>query len=78
MWNARFKDPGVHHLSSAPFDWRTDTLAVHWTYPDPKEFEDETSLLESTSMFASIGRYVLEKSEKELASDLSSGWSNVK
>ena len=70
VWNPNFKDRNVHHLSSAPFDWHTDALAVHWTYPDPEEFADEQALLDSISMFASIGKYVLRKAEHRLEEEL--------
>ncbi|KAL8625718.1 hypothetical protein ACOMHN_043993 [Nucella lapillus] len=70
VWNANFKDASVHHLSSSPFDWHSDTLALHWTYPDPDEFADEQSLSESITTFASIAKYVLRKAEHRLEKEL--------
>lgn len=69
-WNPNFKDYSVSHLNSAAFDWKRETLAMHWTYPDPKEFADEESLTESVTMFASIAKYVLRKAENKLEKDL--------
>ena len=70
VWNPNFKDYNVNHLNSAAFDWKTETLAMHWTYPDPEEFKDEQSLEESASMFASIAKYVLRKSDGHLEKEI--------
>lgn len=65
-----FKNDDVNHLTTASFDWKFDTLAVHWTYPDPEEFEDEQTLEDSISMFAAIGKHVLRKAERLLKTEL--------
>ncbi|XP_013400330.1 uncharacterized protein LOC106166345 [Lingula anatina] len=56
-----YKDPNIHHLNNATFDWRTDVYAVHWTRPSPPEFENENTLRQSNSMFSEIGKYVLDR-----------------
>ena len=45
-------------------DWRKETYAFHWVYPDPKEFTNRTTLMSSSSMWAEIGQYVLKASGK--------------
>ena len=40
-------------------DWKRDTYAFHWTYPDPVEFSNKSSLLASDTMFAQMGQQVL-------------------
>ncbi|KAK7099915.1 hypothetical protein V1264_022948 [Littorina saxatilis] len=70
VWNPDFKKPRSPTLANSPFDWRTDTLAMHWTHPDPVEFASEESLEDSITMFAAIGKYVLRKAEKELEKEL--------
>lgn len=70
VWVPDFKDPSVHHLSSAAFDWRKDTYAMHWTHPDPEEFTSEESLMDSISFFATIGQHVLRKAEENSKKEL--------
>ncbi|KAK7490473.1 hypothetical protein BaRGS_00018259 [Batillaria attramentaria] len=70
VWVPDFKDPNVHHLSSASFDWRRDTYAMHWTHPDPEEFTSEQSLMDSISLFGSIGKHVLRMAEQRLEKEL--------
>ena len=41
-------------------DWKRDTYAVHWTYPDPVEYTNMTMLLKSNSTFGDIGKFVLQ------------------
>ena len=48
------------------FDWRTETLVVHVTGPDPeKSLVSPDALKRGTDMFADIGRYVLQKSGRD-------------
>ena len=61
VWLDGYKNDDVNHLTTAKFDWRKDTLAMHWTYPDPTEFESEETLKASDSMFSNIGMFVLNK-----------------
>ena len=42
-------------------NWREDVHAFHWTFPDPPELFNRTTVEQSTGMFADIGRYVLTK-----------------
>ncbi|XP_041358318.1 LOW QUALITY PROTEIN: uncharacterized protein LOC121375131 [Gigantopelta aegis] len=61
VWMDGYKDDDVNHLTTARFDWRRDILALHWTYPDPPEFDNEEILRSSHGMFSDIGKYILEK-----------------
>jgi len=40
-------------------NWREDVHAFHWTFPDPPELFNRTTVEQSTGLFADIGRYVL-------------------
>ena len=50
----------VTHLNY-PFDWRKDTIAIHITYPTPKELWDEVYMLNIKTMYSDMARMVLEK-----------------
>jgi len=45
-------------VNSIP-NWREDVNAFHWTHPNPLEYKDEATLLNSTGIFAEIGKNVL-------------------
>jgi hypothetical protein len=45
-------------------NWKKDTYAFHWTYPDPPEFKDEHTLMNNSSLWADIGKYVLKMAGK--------------
>lgn len=60
-WLEGYKQESVDHLNSHEINWRTDALAIHWTHPDPKEFTSKKNLLESKTVTAEIGKYVLRK-----------------
>ena len=62
-WYPNYRQEAAHHLSSNPItDWRSDMYTLHFTYPTPSELLSEESLLRSNeSMFAEIGRFILEK-----------------
>ncbi|XP_046543777.1 uncharacterized protein LOC124253969 [Haliotis rubra] len=45
---------------SQPFNWRTDAYAIHFTYPDPEEYENTTTLNNASGMFAEIGKHILD------------------
>ncbi|KAK3599025.1 hypothetical protein CHS0354_012509 [Potamilus streckersoni] len=57
--------PNFHDFSEAQeFDWRNDVYAIHFTFPDPHEYDNVTSLWSGQGMFADIGRYVLKFADK--------------
>ena len=61
-WHPQFHKDNIHHLNSDSIKyWKHDTYAFHWTAPTPPELIDETSLYHSKSMFAKIGRFILEE-----------------
>lgn len=70
MWVPNFKDNNVNHLSTSPFDWKTETIAIHWTHPDPEEFASEEALTSSNTLFGSIGQFVLSKVKGHLEKEL--------
>ena len=54
-----YKQDDLDHLKSPSLNWKTDVLAFHWTHPDPEEFSDKSSLLESNSIAGDIGKFIL-------------------
>ncbi len=42
-------------------NWKEEVHSFHWTHPDPPELANRSALLQSTGMFADIGKYVLQK-----------------
>ncbi|GFO44188.1 hypothetical protein PoB_007069300 [Plakobranchus ocellatus] len=63
-WLHDYKSANVDHLGAGKIDFTKDALAIHWTYPDPPDFESRKSLLKGTSAVARIGQYVLQKAGK--------------
>jgi len=62
-WWPDYHDDDVHHLvAGRTFSWENDTNAMHWTNPTPYEFGNHRVLLETDSMFASIGKLILTQS----------------
>lgn len=61
IWQPGYKDANIHHLNKSPFNWKTDVYAVHWTRPSPEEFTSEETLRSAHTMFAEIGKYILDK-----------------
>lgn len=62
-WEPGFRRDIDDKRPTIPFDWRSDTLAVHVTRPDPEEsFIDPDHLRRGKDMFAAIGRNILTKS----------------
>ena len=60
-WWPNFHNHNVHHLSSPSLkNWRQDSYAYHFTSM-PRELQNETALMASNSIFAQMGRYILEK-----------------
>ncbi|XP_005090103.1 uncharacterized protein LOC101864351 [Aplysia californica] len=55
-----YKEADLDHLKSPSLSWRKDTLAFHWTHPDPEEFSDRESLLKSKSVPGEIGKFILQ------------------
>nr|KAG5707536.1 hypothetical protein BaRGS_001084 [Batillaria attramentaria] len=43
------------------FDWRTDVYSIHFTHPDPKEFDSVVDLLNGNGTFADIGKFILRR-----------------
>ena len=63
-WHPEYHNESVHHLNSNSIkNWREDVYAFHWTLPTPPELHNKTALIKSDSMFAEIGRYILEKAD---------------
>ncbi|KAK6178973.1 hypothetical protein SNE40_011439 [Patella caerulea] len=58
-WMPGFKERS--HLDGLEFNWKNETLSLHWTYPDPTEFSNMDALLSSKSMFGDIGKFVLRR-----------------
>ncbi|XP_076455762.1 uncharacterized protein LOC143290297 [Babylonia areolata] len=62
-WEPGFRRDINDRRSTAPFDWRRDTLVVHVTRPDPEaSFVSPEALRDGSDMFADIGYNILEKS----------------
>ena len=59
-FNKDYHNVNIHHRN-APFSWKTDTHAFHWTAPVPLPLRSEEALYQSDDMFAKIGKFVLEK-----------------
>ena len=47
-----------------PFNWNTDVYAIHFTYPNPPEWESEETLRNGSGRFAQIGKYVLQHQDR--------------
>ena len=61
-WHPDYHNESIDHLNSNSIkDWRHDTFAFHWTYPNPPELHNETVLYQSDTVFAKIGKFILEK-----------------
>ncbi|KAH9499838.1 hypothetical protein Btru_076747 [Bulinus truncatus] len=60
-WLASYKQETTDHLNSAELNWKTDAFAIHWTHPDPEEFSSKDILVNSETITAAIGKYVLKK-----------------
>lgn len=63
-WLKDYKSTSVDHLGTGAVDWTKDAMAIHWTYPDPPEFENMEALLQGTSAPAKIGQMVVKKAKK--------------
>ncbi|KAL8559325.1 hypothetical protein ACOMHN_060015 [Nucella lapillus] len=62
-WEDGFRRDINDHSPTLAFDWRTETLVVHVTRPDPEtSFVSPKALKEGKDMFAEIGRNILQKS----------------
>jgi len=66
-WWPRYHDENVNHLSppkgEQPLDWRKDTFAFHFTYPNPSELLKPQAVLNSDSMYAEMGRMILKAAD---------------
>jgi hypothetical protein len=58
--------PGYRDWNNAqPFDWRTDgVFSIHFTYPDPEDYDSLEKLKSANGTFADIGRFIMEASAK--------------
>ena len=54
-----------HVVDNSIPDWRQDVHAFHWTYPNPAEYANESTLLAANTMFADIGKNVRERFMKQ-------------
>ena len=55
-----YHDENNDHVTSNSIpNWREDVYAFHWTHPNPREYANETTLVNSKGMFAEIGQFVL-------------------
>lgn len=55
-----FQPDFKNFMEEQEFDWRSDTYAIHFTFPDPEELTNETACREGQGRFAEMGRYILE------------------
>ena len=61
-WWPNFHNLSVHHLSTPSLpNWRQDANAYHFTWPVPPELKSEASVMTSNTMFAQMGKYILEQ-----------------
>ena len=49
-------------LRAQPFDWTIDVYSIHFTHPDPDEYQSIVSLFNASGTFAEIGMFILDKS----------------
>ena len=62
IWVEDFHNGRKDHTNTNSIpDWRNDVHAFHWTSPNPPEYNNITTLINSKGMFAEIGKFVLEK-----------------
>lgn len=61
-WVPDYHNINNNHLTTNSIpNWREDVNAFHWTYPNPPEYLNLETLLNSTGLFAEIGKNVLVK-----------------
>ena len=61
-WVDNYHNISNNHVSANSIpNWRTDLHALHFTHPDPEEYKDKETLIQSEGMFAEIGKNVLKK-----------------
>ena len=51
-------------MKDQPFDWRSDVYSIHFTWPDPPEWNSKETCRNSTGRFAEIGKYVLQHEDQ--------------
>ena len=62
IWVEDFHNERKDHTNTNSIkSWREDVHAFHWTHPNPPEYANISTLVNSKGMFAEIGQYVLEK-----------------
>ena len=63
-WHPNYHKQSIDHLNSNSIkDWRNDVYAFHFTTPTPKELTSEKELFNSKTIFAEIGKFILEKAK---------------
>jgi len=66
-WWPNYHDSSVNHLNPPPgiaaLDWRRDAFAFHFTYPVPWVFRSPKSVLNGDSLYAEIGKMILEAAD---------------
>lgn len=50
-----------NYNEAQPFNWTTDVYSIHFTFPDPPEYANMTSLKAGKGMFADIAKFILNK-----------------
>ena len=61
-WLPEYHNESIHHMNSPSIkDWRNDAYAFHMTLPTPYELRSEEELMKSDTIFAQMGKHVLEK-----------------
>ena len=51
-------------MEDQPFDWKVDVYSIHFTYPDPPEFQSAESCKNGTGRFAEMGKFILQHENK--------------
>lgn len=62
IWVDDFHNMKKDHTNTNSIpNWREDVHAFHWTHPNPVEFANISTLINSKGMFAEIGQFILKK-----------------
>ena len=66
-WYPGYHNESIHHRNTDSIrNWRKDVYAFHWTLPTPPELKSEDALMNTSGMFAEIGKYILRSAGKIL------------
>ena len=64
-WWPNYHNGSIHHLNSPSLtNWRQDAYSYHFTEPTPPELKNEAALMASNSIFAQMGKHILQKAGK--------------